>query len=435
MNRSEYSRSRGQRSPTEHDDSERPAFSLGEKEATIDLTIHVKDALKSWRFWHHSIMLFNGVFFGVYVAAVYKAVANTVIKDKYLTIAGSIGSFVNGSSRIFWASLLDKYGFKAIYMIMLFIQLVSSLFIYSARTNTFLYCVFVCLTFLCEGGHFSTFPAAAVKIYGIEEAGKIFTISFFAVPLSSLLGFALAQHKEYTGEQSIFLFGSFLTMVNIALLFIFDDGAMKVEYKDANGIVIAGHNSSLRGTSLRLVKQENLARYVRGYEDTYFRRLRARCFKKEDTLQKDKQSALSLDKSQNSNVYRDLSQDQNCFSDSRSEFSQQTASLHGLRQRYESSKRNELSVSSNTDRNNKFSSQNTMSEGRSAAGSFSTVIHREIGEAGEEEGDDSSHNISQSFRQDDSGAERGSLVTATRNPRRTEGAGEALSMRVPRLGG
>lgn len=126
---------------------------------------------------------------------------------------------------------------------MLFIQLVSSLFIYSARTNTLMYSIFVCLTFLCEGGHFSTFPASAVKIYGIKEAGKIFTISFFAVPLSSLLGFALAQYKEYTGEQSIFLVGSFLTFMNMILLFFFDDGEMKVEYKDANGIVIAGHNN------------------------------------------------------------------------------------------------------------------------------------------------------------------------------------------------
>lgn len=52
-------------------------------------------------------MLLNGVFFGVYVASVYKDVAlkKGSIEDADLTIAGAIGSFVNGSSRIFWASL------------------------------------------------------------------------------------------------------------------------------------------------------------------------------------------------------------------------------------------------------------------------------------------------------------------------------------------
>jgi hypothetical protein len=38
----------------------------------IDLVIHFKDAVKSNRFWHHGFMFFNGAFFGMYVAAVYK---------------------------------------------------------------------------------------------------------------------------------------------------------------------------------------------------------------------------------------------------------------------------------------------------------------------------------------------------------------------------
>ena len=72
----------------------------------LDFVLHVKDAIHSIRFWHHSIMLFNGVFFGVYVASVYKDVAlkKGSINDADLTIAGAIGSFMNGSSRIIWAS-------------------------------------------------------------------------------------------------------------------------------------------------------------------------------------------------------------------------------------------------------------------------------------------------------------------------------------------
>lgn len=77
------------------------------EDQSLDFILHVKDALGSIRFWHHSIMLFNGVFFGVYVASVYKDVGlnKGSILDKDLTIAGAIGSFFNGSSRIFWASI------------------------------------------------------------------------------------------------------------------------------------------------------------------------------------------------------------------------------------------------------------------------------------------------------------------------------------------
>jgi len=66
-------------------------------------------------------MYFNGVFFGVYVASVYKTVALGLIDDRTLTIAGSFGSFINGSSRILWASLMDKYGFKRVYLCILVI--------------------------------------------------------------------------------------------------------------------------------------------------------------------------------------------------------------------------------------------------------------------------------------------------------------------------
>jgi len=61
-------------------------------------------------------MYFNGVFFGVYVASVFKSVALGYIGDKTLTIAGSMGAFINGSSRLLWATLQDKYGFKSIYI-------------------------------------------------------------------------------------------------------------------------------------------------------------------------------------------------------------------------------------------------------------------------------------------------------------------------------
>ena len=67
--------------------------------------MHIKDAIRTPRFYHLAVMLFNGVFFGTYMASVYKSFVKGKIDDETLTIAGAIGSFINGSSRIFWATL------------------------------------------------------------------------------------------------------------------------------------------------------------------------------------------------------------------------------------------------------------------------------------------------------------------------------------------
>ena len=119
-----------------------------------------------------SLMLYSGLFFGVYVASVYKSIASGIpneIGDKALTLTGAIGSVMNGSSRVIWATLQDKFGFNAIYMTVLTIQLVTALLIFHVRTNQFLYTLCVALAYTCEGGHFSMFPAAAVKIFGMDK--------------------------------------------------------------------------------------------------------------------------------------------------------------------------------------------------------------------------------------------------------------------------
>jgi hypothetical protein len=64
-------------------------------------------------------MLYCGLFYGIFVATVYKSSASKILDDKTLTTAGMIGAACNGGSRIIWATLMDKYGFKKIYSVLL----------------------------------------------------------------------------------------------------------------------------------------------------------------------------------------------------------------------------------------------------------------------------------------------------------------------------
>jgi len=53
------------------------------------------------------------------VALVYKNVALHVLTDSELTLAGAVGSLCAGSARFTWAVVMDKYGFRACYGLLL----------------------------------------------------------------------------------------------------------------------------------------------------------------------------------------------------------------------------------------------------------------------------------------------------------------------------
>jgi MFS-type transporter involved in bile tolerance (Atg22 family) len=76
-----------------------------------------------------------GSFYGLYVASVYKTINQVNLSDKILTIAGALGSVCNGCSRIMWATLQDKFGFKKVYGVILVLQLIISTTIYSIRVR------------------------------------------------------------------------------------------------------------------------------------------------------------------------------------------------------------------------------------------------------------------------------------------------------------
>ena len=169
-------------------------------------------------------MLLNGVFFGVFTAGVYKSVALNFLSDHVLTTAGAFGSICNGGSRIMWASLQDKYGFKKVYCVIMVLQLIISATTYYVRKDGTLYIIWVSIAFLCEGGHFSMFPTAAVKLFGIQNGGFLFTIMFFFIPLSSIIGFLIIQFgQDYISFEAVYQIAAGLSGLNLVLLYFFNE--------------------------------------------------------------------------------------------------------------------------------------------------------------------------------------------------------------------
>ena len=73
------------------------------------------ESITTSRFVRMILMLFFGTFYGAYLAANYKYISDE-LDDYTLTIAGSVGAIFNGGSRLIWGWLLDRYGFRKVYI-------------------------------------------------------------------------------------------------------------------------------------------------------------------------------------------------------------------------------------------------------------------------------------------------------------------------------
>jgi len=159
----------------------------------IERPFEVRESVRTTRFLQMGTMFLAGPVFGFYVASVYKTSNQGMLSDSILTVAGSLGAICNGSSRIIWGGLQDKYGFRKVYTTLMLLQWVISFTLHYTRASGFLYTLWVCCSFFCLGGHFSLFPSAIVRIFGITNGGMVSTIAaLVCVPTASLAGYALA---------------------------------------------------------------------------------------------------------------------------------------------------------------------------------------------------------------------------------------------------
>jgi uncharacterized membrane protein (DUF106 family) len=84
--------------------------------------------------------------------------------------------------------------------------------------------MWVCLSYLCEGAHFSCFPAMICQVFGITNGGVLATLAHFAVPVASISSFTLIYNGANT--HAIFIIAAVLSAVNLVILYFFDDTKM-----------------------------------------------------------------------------------------------------------------------------------------------------------------------------------------------------------------
>lgn len=164
-------------------------------------------------------MMYFSIFYGYFVANIYKDFGSKYIDDdRFLTIVGAVSAACAGF-RFVWSFLMQKLSFKLVYSIMLVSQIIVSTVLYWSARNRIAYLICVSLTIWIEGGHFTTLPTVCGFLYD-AKGSQVFTIVFLAFGVSSMTGvfFAKVLLEKVFSYLTIFLICAAMSAVSLILL-------------------------------------------------------------------------------------------------------------------------------------------------------------------------------------------------------------------------
>jgi hypothetical protein len=85
--------------------------------------------------------------------------------DSFTSAVGSIGAIFNGL-RFIWSWALDYFSYRVVYGTLLTIEILIGCTMPSVVGYRWVYAVWICLGYLCLGGHFTLVPNEMKKVFG-----------------------------------------------------------------------------------------------------------------------------------------------------------------------------------------------------------------------------------------------------------------------------
>ncbi|MEE4248539.1 MAG: hypothetical protein V2I33_24430, partial [Kangiellaceae bacterium] len=126
--------------------------------------------------------------YGIYCVAAFKIFgADNIPDDQFLAIIGSVGNFINGIGRLFWAQAMDWVPFKTVVMCLVGLQIVLSATIYWIVEFKAVYLIWVALSLACQGGIMSLYAAICGHVYGPTVGGKMTALVIYNIGIASVL--------------------------------------------------------------------------------------------------------------------------------------------------------------------------------------------------------------------------------------------------------
>mmetsp|Transcript_36089 Transcript_36089/g.48823 ORF Transcript_36089/g.48823 Transcript_36089/m.48823 type:complete len:477 (-) Transcript_36089:284-1714(-) len=184
--------------------------------------ITLGQAVSSRKFWTLWAMIICTSMPGLNIMNLYKKFAmgqEALNNDKFLSLIGGLGAIFNGFGRIFWATLVDKFGFEKPYSAL---ALVTSLLMFlmpMVTSNRKLFSIVICLIFFCTGGNFSMFPTINAATFGVVNAAQIYGVLFSAFACSAIGGAQVTNTLlKSSGWNTVFKSMMVLSLVSVGLV-------------------------------------------------------------------------------------------------------------------------------------------------------------------------------------------------------------------------
>lgn len=213
--------------PTEHHEEHKGLVKETAVKGGVQHEYHecasIGEGVRSSPFWKLMGMVITGSFLGLLMANNYKVFGLEQLKnDSFVTLVGSVGSAANGCSRLFWAALYDRFGYKKVYFALMLLQCGVCATLYLISKTPALYLIWHSIIMATEGGQFSVMPTVSTKVFGPKIGPVIYGILYIGFSIANLSSFFLVKFAlKSLGWSSIFwiCFGLSVAAFLINLLF------------------------------------------------------------------------------------------------------------------------------------------------------------------------------------------------------------------------
>ena len=197
--------------------------------------VHLGRAMRTPQFWFIWVVLLMNVSAGIGVLSVASPMLQQLFAATPAVAAGFVGllSVFNIGGRFFWASMSDKLGRKATYVLFF----VAGMALYASAPwaahtgNEALFVVFCCAILSMYGGGFATVPAYLADVFGTQFVGAIHGRLLTAWSTAGVLGPVLVSFisaratqagvaKEYVYDQTLYVMAALLGVGFVANLLV-----------------------------------------------------------------------------------------------------------------------------------------------------------------------------------------------------------------------
>lgn len=205
---------------------------LKEKEDIEEIEVKhpLRQAYTSPQVWQMIIMNFCVLIFCFTCSNTYRTFGQiNLIDEKLLSVLSKIFALLNGSGRLFWGILFDRFSFKCLYSLIVITEIAISATLYYAVKIPYLYLFLVSIQSLVLAGNVSLLVPLYPKIFGMKYSTIIFAVACLISGTNSLVTPTLSKLILHNNEdyRTLFWVGTGFALVSFTILLFFKEKKFK----------------------------------------------------------------------------------------------------------------------------------------------------------------------------------------------------------------